>query len=99
MSSMNTQDLLVRLQALKPIVATRYKTKEMGLFGSFVRGEQRADSDVDLLVDFEDEADLFDLVGLAQYLERELKCKVDVVPKRALRAELCGSVLQEVITV
>ena len=97
MSTMNTEDLLVRLGALKPEITARYKVREIALFGSFVRGEQGGASDVDVLVDFEEGADLFDLVGLALFLEEELQREVDVVPKRALRTELRETVLREVV--
>ena len=80
-------------------MSTRYKTREIGLFGSFVRSEQAGDSDVDVLVEFEEGADLFDMMGLALYLEDELRRKVDVVSKRALREELRESVLREVVAV
>ena len=53
-------------------------------------------SDIDLLVDFEDGADLLDFVGLGLFLEERLHRKVDVVPKNALREELREQVLQEV---
>lgn len=95
----NTDSILTTLKELKPLIAIRYKAKEIGLFGSFARGEQREDSDIDLLVDFEDGADLFDLVGLSDYLEEALKQKVGVVPKRALREELREVVLREVVVV
>ena len=88
-----------KLRELKPAVLARYKAREMGLFGSFVREEQHTNSDVDVLVEFEDSADLFDLMGLALYLEEALQRKVDVVPKRALRAELREAVLREVVAV
>ena len=94
-----TETILTQLNELKPLMITRYKAKEIGLFGSFARGEQHEDSDIDLLVDFEDGADLFDLVGLSDYLEEALQQKVDVVPKRALREELREAVLREVVTV
>jgi predicted nucleotidyltransferase len=94
---MNTKDILVRLGALKPEMAARYKVREIEIFGSFVRGEQGGASDVDVLVDFDEGADLFDLVGLALFLEEELQRGVDVVPKRALRAELRETVLQEAV--
>jgi len=97
MSSISTKDLLMKLKALKPKMAARYKVKEVGLFGSFVRGEQRSASDIDVLADFEEGADLFHLVGLALFLEEELGRGVDVIPKRALRAELRESVLKEVL--
>jgi predicted nucleotidyltransferase len=96
---MNAEDLLARLRELKPYAESHYKAKEIGLFGSFVRGEQNDSSDIDLLVDFEDGADLFDLTGLSLYLEDALQRKVDVVPKRALREELRESVLLEVVSV
>ena len=96
---MSTEDLLMKLKELKPIIAARYRAKEVGLFGSFARGEQNASSDIDVLVEFEEGADLFDLIGLTDYLEELLQRKVDIVPKRALRAELRESVLREVIAV
>jgi len=62
-----------------------------------LREGQKRKSDVDVLVDFEEGADLFDLVGLALYLEKKLRKKVDVVPKRALRKEIKSSVLREAV--
>ena len=96
---MGIDELLAKLRKLKPQVTTSYKAREIGLFGSFVRGEQDADSDIDVLVDFEEGADLFDLMGLTVYLEEQLQRKVDVVPRRALREELRESVLREVVAV
>lgn len=99
MSGTKSLDVLAQLRELEPTIAARYKAKTIGLFGSFVRGEQHAESDIDLLVEFEDGADLFDLVGLTQHLEETLQRKVDIVPKRALRTELREAVLREVIAV
>ena len=82
---------------MKPFFTARYKAKEIGLFGSFVRGEQSASSDIDVLVEFEEGADLFDLIGLMLYLEEVFQRGVDFVPKRVLRAELQQSILHEVI--
>ena len=99
MTVMNTEDVLIRLRELKPEVTARFRAKEIGLFGSFVRGEQSGRSDIDVLVEFEEEADLFDLVGMALFLEERLQRKVDVVPKRALRPELQEPVFGEVIAI
>jgi len=96
-SVMNTQDILTRIKELKPQMRAQYKAKEIGLFGSFVRGESRKDSDIDVLVEFEEGADLFDLMGLAMLLEEKLQRTVDVVPKSALRPELRESVIREVV--
>lgn len=99
MPVLDTQELLSKLKALKPAIIAQYRARKISLFGSFVRGEQKANSDIDLLVEFTEDADLFDLIGVSLFLEEELQRKVDVVPQRALRAELHESVLQEVITV
>lgn len=96
-SILNAQDLITKLQALKPAIEKRYKARPVGLFGSYVRGEQRETSDVDILVDFQDDADLFDFVGLGFFLEEELHIKVDVVPRKALRAEIREVVLREMV--
>jgi len=91
------QEILSLIKALQGELKQRYKVKEIGVFGSVVREEQRQASDIDVLVDFEDGADLFDLVGLGLFLEEKLGQKVDVVPKRALREEIRGAVLKEVV--
>ena len=66
---MDKEDVLTKLRELKPAITARYKVSEIGLFGSFVRGEQGSGSDIDLLAEFEATADLFDLIGLELYLE------------------------------
>jgi len=96
---MNIEDVLTKLRELKPILAARYKVRELSLFGSFVRGEQNLSSDIDLLAEFDSEADLFDWIGLALYLEEIFQRPVDVVSKDALRAELRESVLHQVVAV
>jgi len=55
---MSAEDIVKRLRELRPIIADRYKAREIGLFGSFVRGEQNANSDIDVLADFDDGAEL-----------------------------------------
>jgi hypothetical protein len=99
MPRMVAENLFQRLRQLKPQIKERYKAKQLQLFGSFVRGEQKGSSDIDILVDFEEGADLFDLIGLEIFLEEELERKVDVVPRRALRVELQESILREAVSI
>lgn len=87
--------MLLRDQQLE--IKQRYKAEVKGLFGSVARGEAQRESDLDLLVDFDEEADLFDYVGLSQYLEEKLKRKIDLVPRRSLREEIKAKVLEEAI--
>lgn len=91
------EQVLKALEALRDEVQKRYKVKSLALFGSLVRGEQSTSSDIDILVDFEDGADLFDLVGLSAFLEERLQERVDIVPMRALRTELKDAILKEAI--
>ncbi len=92
----NKEDIINNIKNLHGEMK-KYKVREIGVFGSVVRGEQKLSSDIDVLVDFEENADLFDLVGLGLFLEERLGTKVDVVPKKALRKELRESVLKEVV--
>ena len=55
----------------------KYKVKEIGIFGSFVRGELKETSDVDILVEFEDGAKigLLKFINLENYLSEDFRCK------------------------
>ncbi len=99
MTSVDREQLLAKLRQLKPEITVRYKVKTIGIFGSFVRDEQSPASDIDVLVSFEEDADLFDFVGLAQFLEDQLQKEIDVVPQDALKLELREAVFREVVSV
>lgn len=87
------------LKEHKKDLAEKYKVKEIGLFGSYVRGEQRKRSDVDILVEFQKVPDLFKFIELEMYLERILKKKVDLVEKNGLRPRLKDIILSQVVYV
>ena len=94
---MAAEKILTAIGALRGQAIKDYKAEIKGIFGSYVRGEQTDDSDIDVLVEFQRGADLFDLVGLSQFLEEHLSCRVDVVTLSSLRDELRPYVLREVI--
>jgi len=83
----------------KADISARYKVKEIGIFGSLVRGELKRGSDVDILVDFDEAPDLFTFIELERYLERQLKKKVDLVDRGGLRPQLRERILNEVLYV
>jgi predicted nucleotidyltransferase len=89
--------VLGRLDELLAELKSNYKVKEIGLFGSVVRNECKTDSYIDFLVEFENGADLFDLVALGIFLEEEFGSKVDIVSKRAVRDELKDRIFSEVV--
>ena len=82
---------------MQGITKERYKAEVIGIFGSYVRGEQKEGSNLDVLVKFYKEATLFELVGLSIFLEKELGIKVDVVPYDAVREEIRERVLKEAV--
>lgn len=75
----------------------KYSVKEIGVFGSYVRGEQKKRSDVDILVDFEGLPDVFLLIDLEEYLRKLLKKKVDLIRKKAIRPELRDAIYKETV--
>jgi hypothetical protein len=85
------------LQAHKPELAERYKVKSIGVFGSYVRGEQRARSDLDVLVEFADDSlSLLKFIALENYLSDLLSVKVDLVEKQGLKPTIGQRILKEV---
>lgn len=95
----SSTEILAILGSLKDVVRTRFRADLRGIFGSYVRGEQKAGSDLDVLVEFEEGANLLHLVGLAEFLEERLRLKVDVVSESSLRNEIKESVLREKVAV
>ncbi|MGL1892247.1 MAG: nucleotidyltransferase domain-containing protein [Spirochaetaceae bacterium] len=71
---------------------------EIGIFGSYVRGEENANSDVDILIDLSrpSKMDLFDLITLEQELTEDLNTTVDLVLKSSLKPIINESILSEV---
>ncbi|MBU1298577.1 MAG: nucleotidyltransferase family protein [Bacteroidetes bacterium] len=85
------------LKKHKEKILREYKVKEIGIFGSFVRGEQKRRSDIDILVDYSELPDIFLLIDLEDYLRKILKKKVDLVRKGAIRPELKEIISKEVV--
>ena len=71
-------------EAIRAAVA-RHHGRRVRLFGSVARGDDRTDSDIDLLVDFDRESSLFDLIRLTRELEELLGRPVDVISTGGLK--------------
>lgn len=87
------------LKSLDGEIRKEYRAEIIGVFGSYVRGEQKEVSDLDILVRFTEGATLFDFVGLADFLEEKLHLKVDIVPERAVREELKEQIFRDLIRI
>jgi uncharacterized protein len=81
----------------KEEVQQEYKVSELGIFGSFVRGEQKKRSDIDILVEYSELPDLLKLIELENRLQKLLKRKVDLIEKSGIRTELKERILKEVV--
>jgi len=93
----NFEEIKEILSKFKPIAQEKYKVKELGVFGSYVRGEQNAASDVDILIDFEQTPSLLKFIELEDYLSDAIGIKVDLVMKRVLKPKISNNILAEVI--
>jgi len=84
------------VRAHKEELRTQFGVKRIGIFGSYSRNEQRADSDIDILVEFERPVGLITFVRLQEYLEGLLGVKVDLVTRNALKKRIKERILKEV---
>lgn len=83
----------------KKELAEIYKIKELGIFGSYIRGEQKKRSDVDILVEFDEPVTFFEFVALEKELSKLIGKKADLVMKTALKPRIGKHILEEVIYV
>lgn len=83
-------------QRLKKILKL-YKVKRLALFGSYIKRKTNKRSDIDFLIEFENEADLLDQVGLKFELQDLLKRRVDVVTPNALSKYFRDRVIREAV--
>ena len=90
-------DLKKILQVHKGTLKDEYGVIEMGLFGSYTKGDQKISSDVDILVEFEKAVDLFTFVHLKNHLSDLLGVNVDLVEKKALKPKIGKRILSETV--
>jgi predicted nucleotidyltransferase len=95
---MNAQEITHRLKALLPDLRQQYGVRELWLFGSYVRAEQTADNDVDILVTFDNpHLSLIEFIQLEQQLAAALGIKVDLVEREMLKPTIGKNILQETV--
>ena len=76
-----------------------FGVREIGVFGSLVRGELKEDSDIDILVEFEKPIGLLRFIELEDFLSRLVGRKVDLVSKKALKPYIGKHILEEVLII
>lgn len=95
----STEELRDRLAAALPDLRQRYPIRSIGIFGSWARGEQTAESDVDLLVAFDGSITFFDVLALEEELAAILGAPIDLVTPGALKPFIGQRVQRELLPV
>ena len=80
-----TNQILAILKEKKEYLQKSYPFSELGIFGSYARGDFNEESDIDILVDFDKRIDGFEYIRLAHELEDTFKQKVDIVSRKGIK--------------
>jgi uncharacterized protein len=80
-------------------VLDRINPTLIGVFGSYARGEENENSDLDLLIDFEQKVDLLELIGIEQELTELLGIKVDLITERSVHSKLKSIIEKDLIRI
>ncbi|MEA2054624.1 MAG: nucleotidyltransferase family protein [Candidatus Thermoplasmatota archaeon] len=84
------------LKKHKAFLRKKFKVKKIGVFGSYIRGEESEESDIDILVEFYEQIG-WEFIDLKEFLEKILGKKVDLVTVKALKPQLKDKILEEVV--
>lgn len=93
---MSLQEITVILKLMKKELKKQFKVRRIAIFGSYARGEENNNSDVDIMVEF-DEAPGIEFIELADKLEEALHLKVDLVSRKAIKPRLFKQIEKELI--
>lgn len=86
------------LKKIKPILADKYHVSSIGLFGSIVRDDFSPSSDIDIIVDFSKPIGI-EFVDLADFIEKALNKKVDLVSKKGIKQKYYSQIEPEIVYV
>lgn len=96
---MGREEAIAALRGYLPAIRRDFGVRRIALFGSVARGEDRAGSDLDILVDFEKDPTFLSFMGLKAFLEDRLGRKVDLVTRDALKPRIRPTVEREAVDV
>jgi len=95
----NIEEIKQKIKELTPYLKEKYGVSNIGIFGSYLRGEENKESDLDVLVKFEESAalTLLEFIEMENYLSDILGIKVDLVEKSSLKPRIGKYILEQVI--
>ena len=91
------EEILKTMKKELPYLKEKFKVRSIGIFGSYVRGEQTKTSDLDLLVEFDAPVGFFKFIDLEDYLSEKLRVKVDLVTLEALKPLIKSHIIEEAV--
>ena len=97
--TLSLEKVLESLRQQLPMLAERYSVDTLEVFGSYVRSEQKKDSDLDILVTFKEVPSLLKFIAMENYLSDVLEVKVDLVMKDSLKPKIGQQILREAVSV
>jgi uncharacterized protein len=97
--TLSLKKILEVLRQQIPTLTERYSVETLEVFGSYVRSEQKKDSDLDILVTFREVPSLLTFIAIENYLTDLLGVKVDLVMKDSLKPKIGQQILREAIPV
>lgn len=95
----NLEEIKEKIEELKPSLREEFKVKSIGIFGSYIRGEEKEKSDLDILVEFEEPISLLKFIALENYLSDSIGVEVDLVMKSVLKPRIGKYILKEVVNI
>jgi len=95
----DTEEIKKIIAEQRSFLKEKFAVDTIALFGSYFKGEQNEESDIDILVNFSKSIDLFEFVELENYLSEVLGSKVDLVMKDSLKPRIKDTVLKESVTI
>jgi len=93
---MKTEEIIKKLQEIKPYLQQNYATKKIGLFGSFADGTYSSSSDIDLMIEFERPIG-WHFFTLEKFLEKTLDRKIDLVTTNAVKEQIKPYILNQIL--
>lgn len=95
---MNAENIATILSTAASILVN-HGAKKISIFGSYARGEQNPESDLDIIVEFSERKSLLDIVGIEQELSDELGIKVDLLTEKSISPYLIDRIKKEMMVI
>ncbi len=91
------KEIKKKLKNIQPDLQKKYGVSRIGVFGSFSRGDEIRNSDIDILVEFDKDIDIFEFISLKDFLSEILSRKIDLVTEDAIKPLMREDIMKEVV--